>query len=396
MKILMLTYNMAGIGGNFMRVYSLAKSLVHLGYQVTLLASRRFPGRKRIEEEVSGVRIIQMADWMPERVRHGGLSPIDVFGRLEHVSRVRYDLVHGFDHRPAVSIPALFARRRWHIPYVADWADLWGRGGIGDKRRGIVEKTLSYADHYCEQSVHRRADAATVVSPYLAERVKEMGIPEEYIHLVQVGANIDVIRPLPKIAMRRKYGLPESAPIVVHIGFTPFDVPMLTATFLSLARRNQRVMLVLCGASFPPLIRAIESAGLAGRIKHLGIVPYERLEEVLACGDVMILPYSQSSLNLALYPNRIGDYLAAGRPIATNRTDDPGILVESENIGIAADDDPETFAEAIQKLLADPDLCEEMGRRARQLAETRLSWQTIARQLDDLYQGLGTRRRDGK
>ncbi len=385
----MLTYNMAGIGGNFIRVHSLAKSLVHLGYKITLLASRRFPGMKRIEEEVSGVRIIQMADCMPERVRHGGLSPIDVFGRLEHVRRVRYDLVHGFDHRPAVSIPALFARRQWHIPYVADWADLWGRGGIGEERRGIVGKTLAHADHYWEQSVHRRADAATVVSPHLAERVKEMGIPDEYIHLVQVGANVDVIRPLPKIAMRRKYSLPESAPIIVHIGFAPFDVPLLAATFIALARCNPQVMLVLSGASFPSLDKAIESAGLAGRIKHLGVVPYERLGEVLACGDVMILPYSRSSLNLARYPNRIGDYLAAGRPIATNRTGDPGILVESEKIGIAEDDNPETFAEAIQKLLSDPALCDEMGRRARQLAETRLSWQAIARQLDDLYQGLG-------
>jgi glycosyltransferase involved in cell wall biosynthesis len=389
MKILMLTYNMAGIGGSFIRAYSLAKSLVHLGYQVTLLASRRFPGRKRIKEEISGVRIIQMADWMPERVRHGGLSPFDVFGRLEHIRRMPYDLVHGFDHRPAVSIPALFARRRWHIPYVADWADLWGRGGIGDKRRYIIGKTMAYADHQLEQSVHRRADAATVVSHYLLERAKEMGIPEERIHLVQVGANIDVIRPLPKIAMRQKYGLPESVPIVVHIGFAPFDIPMLAATFIALARCNPRVILVLCGASFHSLDKAIEAAGLTERVRHLGAIPYERLEEVLACGDVMIMPYSRSTMNIARYPNRIGDYLAAGRPIATSRTCDPGILVESEKIGITADDDPETFAEAIQKLLADPDLCDEMGRRARLLAETRLSWQIIARQLDDLYQRLG-------
>jgi glycosyltransferase involved in cell wall biosynthesis len=54
-------------------------------------------------------------------------------------------------------------------------------------------------------------------------------------------------------------------------------------------------------------------------------------------------------------------------------------------VGITADDDPLAFSAAIQDLLASPESMEDMGRRARRLAETRLSWRALARDVADLY-----------
>src|SRR4030065_24628 len=129
MRVLMLTHNMAGIGGNFPRGWSVGRGLPGRGVEGTVLASRRVAGARRIESDMSGIRVIQMGDLFPRRLRHGGLSPMDVAGRLAFITSRRYDLVHGMDHRPAVSIPALAARRRWGTPYIAAWADLCGGGG---------------------------------------------------------------------------------------------------------------------------------------------------------------------------------------------------------------------------------------------------------------------------
>jgi hypothetical protein len=112
MRVLMLTHNMAGIGGNYQRAWSIARGLSGREIEVTLLASRRIPGPRRIESDVSGCRIIQMGDLFPRRLRHSGLSPMDVAGRLAFIRSHPYALVHGMDHRPAVSIPALAGRRR--------------------------------------------------------------------------------------------------------------------------------------------------------------------------------------------------------------------------------------------------------------------------------------------
>jgi glycosyltransferase involved in cell wall biosynthesis len=93
-------------------------------------------------------------------------------------------------------------------------------------------------------------------------------------------------------------------------------------------------------------------------------------------------------VNAARFPNRFGDYLAAGRPIATNPTGDVGEIVEREQVGIVAPDEPRAFADAVLRLLDDPSASEAMGRRSRGLAETRYSWKALVEPLAGFYQGL--------
>ncbi len=388
MRVLMLTHNMAWYGGSFMRVFPLARELARLGHTVTVLASRTPPGGPRLDETRDGVRVIQQPDPLPERLRHGGLSPFDLLGRTIHALRERYDLVHCFNHRPGASIPALLAQRRWHIPLVYDWADLWGRGGIADMRSALSRQTLGRLDAYAERRLAHLADAVTVISSDLGAYAREVGVPAGRIHTLPVGADVESIRPMPKAAVREKYQLPPDAPIVVHIGFAPYDADLLAGTFVSLARLHPAVILLTSGRLPASVVESLEREGLRHHLRDLGVVPHERLGEVLACGDVMILPYSNTSINRHRYPNRLGDYLAAGRPVVTNPTGDVGDLVIREGLGLVAEEDPERFAGAIRSLLEQPVLCEEMGRRARALAEGPLSWRAMAGRLDAIYRVL--------
>ena len=63
-------------------------------------------------------------------------------------------------------------------------------------------------------------------------------------------------------------------------------------------------------------------------------------------------------------------------------------MVRSEGIGIVPEAEPEAFAAAIDRLLAHEESRQQMGLRARKLAETRLSWSALAKQLDELYRDL--------
>ncbi|GAB4467449.1 MAG: glycosyltransferase family 4 protein [Anaerolineae bacterium] len=388
MRVLMLTHNMAWYGGSFMRVFPLARELAQMGYGVTVLAGRTSPGGLRIVETRGSVRVIQQPDPLPERMRHGGLSPFDLIGRAARALSEQYDLVHCFNHRPAAAIPALLARSRWRVPLVYDWADLWGRGGIADMRGPLSRQTLGWLDGQGERRLAHLADAVTVISSDLGAYARAAGVPAERIHPLPVGADVENIRLLPKAATRVKYQLPPDAPIVVHIGFAPYDADLLAGTFVSLARMYPAVILLTAGRLPPQVVAALERAGLRHHLRELGAVPYESLGEVLACGDVMILPYSNTSINRHRYPNRLGDYLAAGRPVVTNRTGDAGDLVSRERVGLVVEEDPEQFAGAIRALLEQPAQCEEMGRRARALAEGPLSWRAMAARLDAIYHGL--------
>lgn len=388
MRILMLTHNMAGKGGSFMRSYSLAKGLSRMGHEVTLLAASREKHGMRRKEIAEGVCVVEVPDVLPQRVRHGGLSPVELIGRLIYVAGEDFDLVHGFDHRPSVSLPALFYRKWRGIPYVADWADLWGLEGIAGERRGLSRVVLGRFDDLGERWTHRWADGLTVANRYLMERAQAMGISAGRIRLVPAGSDVDTIRPLPQDAMRRKHGLPLEGRIAVHIGFAPYDAMLLAETFVQVAKRDPQAWLLLTGGLMPGLERIVRQSGVEGQVIQKGFVPYPQLGEYLACGDVMLLPYRNRGVNLGRYPNKVGDYLAAGRPIVSNPTGDLGRMIQEEGVGVVVEESPEAFADGIRRLFEDEEWREELGRRARYVAETKFSWQVLAGGVDGFYQDL--------
>jgi glycosyltransferase involved in cell wall biosynthesis len=101
----------------------------------------------------------------------------------------------------------------------------------------------------------------------------------------------------------------------------------------------------------------------------------------------MLLPFPDRGLNQARFPNRLGDYLAAGRPVVTNPTGEAERLVRQSGAGLLADPTAEAMARAVLKLFDDRDLAIHLGRRGRQYAEQVLAWPILAGQM---LQFLGT------
>jgi len=387
MRILLLTHNRVGLS-SFLRAHALGRHLATFGHSVTLIAGRQEPGLRFLSADMDGVLVIQLPDMLPTRLRHGGLSPLDVAGRLRYVARQRFDLVHGFEPRPSVSWPAVWIRRRQGIPFVADCADLWGGAGIRSLRGPLGHATLGRFDEFWEMRSRRSADAVTVISTALLADMRRMGHPAELARLVPVGADADRIRPLPGETARAAYGLPANAEILMYTGHTTYDEVLLAGAFAVLARARPRAWLVLTGGELPIVKQVAEQAGVAGRVRHLGFVPHEHVSLALACGDVMILPHTNRPVNAFRYPNRFGDYLSAGKPTLTNLTGDLGRAIEDYQVGVCAAETPQAMADAAAALFEDPARRAALGSRARQLAEGEFSWRARAREVDDLYARL--------
>ena len=310
---------------------------------------------------------------------------------MRYLLRNRCDLIHCFDHRPTVSLPALLFARSRRKPCIFDWADLWGFEGIASQRPPLSRVLLGSVDQFLEDRVRRHADALTVINTKLRDRAQaRFHVP---IHLLPVGANADLIQPLPKKEMRRRLGLPENASIAVQVGLSPYDIEYLAKSFVELVRRHPGAILAMAGARFPILERIIGQAGFSSQLVRLGMLGREALSAAMACADVLLLPFTNRAVNLYRYPNKLGDYLSAGRPIVTNDTGDLGRLVAEERSGLVAADTPEAFALAVKQLFDDAALMDELGRRGRALAETKLDWRFLARDLEIFYgQTLATRR----
>lgn len=387
MRVLMLAHNVAW-QGSAIRALSLARPLVALGHELTVVASRRRGGLRLVDEVVDGVRLVQYPDVLPGRLRNGGLSFVDLAGRLVHVLRARYDVVHAFEQRPCSTMPALVARRLRHPAYVADWADLWGPDGMAADWPTPQRVTLGTLDGLWQTHTRRCADAVTAISTDLSERARRLGVPPDRVRLLPIGANDDIFKPTDASAARRRLGLPQEALVLVHTGFAPFDNWLLGRLVAEIATSEPRAHFVTAGRLLPVVDAAAAAVGAGERVLQLGTVAYHELADVMACGDVMLVPYTERPHNVARFPNRVGDYLAAGRPVATNATGDLGRLVTDEAIGIVAPEDPAAFADAVLELLRNPERRAEMGTRARVLAETTFSWRARAATLDDLYREL--------
>jgi glycosyltransferase involved in cell wall biosynthesis len=88
-------------------------------------------------------------------------------------------------------------------------------------------------------------------------------------------------------------------------------------------------------------------------------------------------------------PKSLLEAAACGRPMVAS--DVPGcreVAIPGETGLLVPPDDAQALADAIEKLLASPELRHPMGRTARHLAETRFSAAAIGRATVDLYRQL--------
>ena len=131
----------------------------------------------------------------------------------------------------------------------------------------------------------------------------------------------------------------------------------------------------------------------ANELKNLVVVDYqpiERLSEVLATADLHLVPL-RTGLGGMSVPSKIYSVFASGRPVIASvdsGTEIERIVAESE-VGIAVPpDDFDSFIFALEGLIEDSELLEEMGNKARVWLENCYSSKTIADSYLDLIRRL--------
>lgn len=387
MKIIFSTYEAKEIGGSYLRSLSLAQGLVELGHEVTLWTSAKTPSLKTKTSFENGVKIIESIGIFPYRFRKGGYDPLDIIFRSLAILLSKCQIIHTFNHRPAASVPGLIKsffckQTKWFL----DWADLWGRGGIADRRYGRWGFIPINLDHYTEQWFIKHAQHLTPISDDLIKKAIKIRGSKEKIFFLPVGANIDGIKPLPQKKARHKLKLPVKNKILVYLYVGTYDDILLAKTFIALSQLRDDTQLLLLG---PKNIDGFyqelnQKPKLLKKVIHPGVVSRELLPHYLAAGDVMLIPFENKEINLGKFPNKLGDYLAAGRPIAANPTGEVKKLLEKEKAGILISEQPEKFAQGINQLLNNPQKMKALGKNARQVAES-LSWLSVAEQLEGFY-----------
>jgi len=381
-NVLLINHNPRGVG-TFYRCWHLARNLARIGLTISLLTVS--PNRRvlPLSESKEDVRLVETPNLLTNMYAlGGGYGAIGIPYRISYALRHRFDLVHAFDHKPNVLLPAMFAHNMKNTPLVADWSDWWGKTGDGSGLQEGKARLVVKLETATEEYIHRRADRVTTISTGLRQRAISLGIPSEKTCWIPSGAPDDLILPRDRTQCRQELGIPSSTFLLGHVGFGIEDLSMSVPALLMLGRKRRNVRLGIIGPSGPE--GSLGDAEFRRAVVRFGRVPFHKLAPYLGACDAFILPLKDSVVNRTRWPNKFGDYIAAGRPVLTSPIGDVAQFVESADCGIVWRSSSDLVA-AVERLMDTPREASEMGRRARSLAEGDLSWATLAKRFMDVY-----------
>jgi D-inositol-3-phosphate glycosyltransferase len=225
------------------------------------------------------------------------------------------------------------------------------------------------------------------------ELIGSYGADPDRVYVVPPGVDLATFQQLDRAAARRTIGY-DTGRLLLFVGrlerLKGVEVAIRALALLR-DRDHDDVRLIVLGEdvregdeSEKERLKSIASElGVRDRVDFLGSVAQHELPYFYSAADACVMPsYSESFGLVALEAQACGcPVVAAGvsglRSVV--RDDVSGYLIDGH--------DPALFAERIGRLLADPDLAQQMGRRGSLLAQ-RFSWTRTADRLESLFEGL--------
>jgi len=376
MRILLLNHNVR-YNGTYYRAMPMAEQLAAREHQVTLLTVSPKRLLRPKWSTVNGVRLGEMPN-LGQNFSGEGYGPLDNLLRLVHAVTRQYDIVHMLDHKPNATFAGFPARLKG-AKLVADWVDWWGGpGGIND-----VPRRFPFVGHFeaiWEEKSKLWADGVVTISAVLMQRAIELGCAPEHVVYLPTGAAVGRIHPIPIENARRSLGIPVDRSIVGFIGMGQGDLEIV----MGAVRDLHHVWLMVIGKTNPRVQRQAEEFGIANRVWQTGFVPDDQVSTYLACANVMCLPLTDSAANRGRLPNKLLDYMSAGRLTIANPIGDVAHIIRQHQIGFLAQDTKELTV-VLDRVLRDRDLQKTMGIQARHVAETQYAWPALIQTLEQFY-----------
>ena len=230
---------------------------------------------------------------------------------------------------------------------------------LAEERASHGRLRLRRLARWSERRVWRAADRVLAVTGVLGAMIAAAGVPAERIGITPNGAD-------PARFRSRPLPVAHTAPVLGFVGFVR-EWHGLDAVLEALAaQRPGEPLLSLVVAGEGPATMALRAQaaglGIARRVRFLGLVPPERLPEVLAGVDIALQPKSVAYAS----PLKIFDYMAAGCAIVA--PDQPNLreILEHGRTALLFDPtDPAAMWREVRRLAADAGLRRRLGAAAR-------------------------------
>lgn len=339
-----------------------------------------------------GHEVTVVAPWFPE---------MDAFDAGEPYTVVRFG---GYDAGWFRLAPLL--RKSW--PHTRD-ADLIvainvSYGGVLGCFARFLRRTryvnLAYAYEFLKfnrnplakfalRSIYRHGAHTVAISKFTRENLIQFGVDEQRVRVALPGANI----PEPVAAdeidnVRRRFDIDEF-PFILSVGrFIPRKGQITLVEALPILHetcQNVHLVMVGRGPELEKCRRKAEAFGMDGFVHLPGYLPQETLQALYQACTCFALPTGEDEDGqVEGFGLVFTEAQACGKPVIAGRSGGVVEAVLSEKTGILVPpEDPEKLAEALRRILEEPELAAALGIAGRKRVEDQLNWDVFTRKLLD-------------
>lgn len=281
-------------------------------------------------------------------------------------------------------IAGWLCRKCLRIPYVVY---VYGSETVRLGSGGLSERLMRRVLNDCEVVVAN--------SQYTAQEFISFGISPEHIKVIYPGVDPDYFVPAdPNPELLDRYGLAGKRALLTVARLDErkgHDVVIRALGILSHEFPDLVYLIPSRGREEPRLRSLTRELNLDERIQFLGFVPDEELPNLYNLCDIYVMP-NRVTRETVLAGDVEGFGIAfieassCAKPVVAGRSGGAVEAVADGETGILVDapDSPEAVAEALRKLLSDPDLCQRLGKAGRVRVTEKYDWRLLARQVAEI------------
>lgn len=282
----------------------------------------------------------------------------------------KVDLVMGTSPPIFQAFSAYAVAKLKRRPFLLEIRDLWPDFAIDI---GILKNPILIdISRRAERFLYEHADHVLVNSPAYVSHVLEKGIPKEKVSLIPNGVDPDMFDPNENgLTFRLRFGL-QGKFIVTYAGALGManDIPTILRAARRLGNDSELVFVIVGdGKDHSTLEKWVHDEGL-GNVIFTGPLPKSAIPAALAASDVCLATLKNIPMFRMTYPNKVFDYMAAGRPVVLAIDGVIREVVERAAAGLyVPPGDDQQLAAAIAHLKQDSDSRRKMGRSGRTFVE---------------------------
>ncbi len=281
-----------------------------------------------------------------------------------------YDLIYCQIPPNDVTLEAGRAAKRYGIPFVIDVNDLWPEAFRVAFDVPVVSDIVFAPFYRQARRAYALADAIVGTSDEYSGRAFKDRAEDIPRLTVYVGNDLAVFD-RGAAAHAAEVAKPADEIWVAYAGTLSacYDLDTLIRAVARAQRRDPRIKLKLLGDGVVRADLERVAAETGCDVAFLGYVPYEVMAAWLSKSDILVNSLVANAAQSVV--TKIGDYLAAGKPMVnTSRSPEFWAKVERDGFGVnVAPEDPAALESVLVDLAAAPERQCSLGRVARDTAE---------------------------